>query len=268
MLGAIVGDIVGSIYEFDNIRTKEFPLFGRGCEFTDDSIMSLAVADALTRVGDTRDEEILKAAFIRSMKRLGKQYPHPMGGYGGRFGMWLFLEESVPYNSWGNGSAMRVSACGFAAKSLDDALNLARMSSEVTHNHPEAVAGAQVTAACIYLARNGKTREEIADYVARTYGECGLSIAELRETYRFTERCRDTVPQAIQAFLEASDFEDAIRNAISIGGDSDTLAAITGGIAEAFFGIPNDIRQKARSYLTPDLLEILDNFEASCGGGK
>lgn len=262
MIGAIIGDIVGSIYEFNNIKTKDFPLFGRGCTFTDDSIMTLAVAKALTEAGNGRDEATMKAAFIRNMKELARKYPNPMGGYGGRFSGWVMSEDSRPYNSWGNGSAMRVSPCGFAAASLEDALEFARISSEVTHNHPEAVAGAQVTAACIFLARHGESREKIAEYVERMYCKLDMSIDELRKTYRFTERCKDTVPQAIQAFLEAKDFEDAIRNAVSIGGDSDTLAAITGGIAGAFFGVPDSIFEQARKRITPDLLEILDGFNA------
>ena len=262
MFGAVIGDIVGSIYEFDNIRTKDFPLFGKKCAFTDDSIMTLAVANALLETGDVRDETVLKDACIRNMKELGGKYPWPMGGYGGRFSRWLRSDDSEPYNSWGNGSAMRVSPCGFAAVSMEEALELARFSAEVTHNHPEAVAGAQVTAGCIFLARSGASKADIRDYVVKTYCEMNQSVAELRVTNRFTERCRDTVPPAIQAFLEAEDFEDAIRNVISIGGDSDTLAAITGGIAEAFFGVPEDISQKAREYLTPDLLSILDAFES------
>ena len=263
MFGAVIGDIVGSIYEFDNIRTKDFPLFGKKCAFTDDSIMTLAVANALLETGDVRDETVLKDACIRNMKELGGKYPWPMGGYGGRFSRWLRSDESEPYNSWGNGAAMRVSPCGFAAKSLEDAENLARISAEVTHNHPEGVKGAQATAACIYLARTGNSPGAIRSYVTERYYPLDYTLDEIRPRYRFDDSCQGTVPQAIQAFLEAKDFEDAIRNAISLGGDSDTLAAITGGIAEAFFGVPDEIAAKAREYLTPELLNILDAFEAS-----
>ena len=261
MLGSIVGDIAGSIYEFDNIRTKNFPLFGEGCTFTDDTIMALAVAKSLLEIGDNRDEATVKAAFVRNMQAFGRAYPSPMGGYGASFGQWLRSRNPQPYNSWGNGSAMRVAACGFAAHSVEDARELARMSAEVTHNHPEAVAGAQITATCIFMAKNNCSQRAIAMHVEQTYCKLGKSIDELRETYSFTERCRDTVPQAIQAFVEATSFEDAIRNAVSIGGDSDTLAAITGGIAEAFFHVPNRIRSQARRFLTKDLLLVVDDFE-------
>ena len=261
MLGTVIGDIVGSIYEFHNIKTKRFRLFGERCEFTDDSIMALAVAKALLDVGDNRDEAVLQQAFIRSMQELGRKYPHPMGAYGNRFSQWLRSDNPTPYNSWGNGSAMRVAACGFAGKSLEDAEYLARISAEVTHNHPQGVKGAQAVAACIYLARTDNSPTAIQGYVESRYYPLTKTLDEIRPRYRFDDSCQGTVPQAIQAFLEAADFEDAIRNAVSIGGDSDTLTAITGGIAEAFFGIPEDIRKKAREYLTPDLLEILDDFE-------
>ena len=261
MLGTVIGDIVGSIYEFDNIKTKNFPLFDPKCEFTDDSIMALAVARALLDTGDSRDETTLKDAFVRRMQELGRKYPCPMGAYGGHFSEWLCLKDPKPYNSWGNGSAMRVAACGFAGKSLEDAEYLARLSAEVTHNHPEGIKGAQAAAACIYLARTGGNQAEIRSYVNERYYKLIQPLDDIRIYYKFDTSCQGTVPQAIQAFLEAKDFEDAIRNAISIGGDSDTLTAITGGIAEAYFGIPTEIKEKARGYLTPDLLGILDEFE-------
>ena len=262
MLGAVIGDIVGSIYEFSNIRTKDFELFNPRCEFTDDSIMSLAVAKALLDVGDQRREDALHGAFTRNMRAFAQWYPHPMGSYGGRFSEWLRSPYPEPYNSWGNGSAMRVSACGFAATSLSDALLLAKASAEVTHNHPEGIAGAQVTAACIYLAAHGKDKDFIRKYVQDTYGELGPDVETLRKTYQFTERCRDSVPPALQCFFESKNFEDCLRNVISIGGDSDTLGAIAGGIAEAYYGIPEDIAATARRYLTPHLLKVLDDFEA------
>lgn len=262
MIGVIIGDIVGSVYEFDNIKTKDFPLFSRECDFTDDSIMSLAVARALLECKGKRfEDETLKKAFAAYMKWYGRQYPYPMGGYGGRFGDWLRSCENEPYNSWGNGSAMRVAACGFAAKDLNEALRFAELSSSVTHNHPEAIAGAKAVAACIYMAKSGLDKEYIHQYVHRYYYPLDMSLDEIRKTYTFTERCKDTVPQAIQAFLEAKDFEDAIRNAISIGGDSDTIGAITGGIAEAYFGVSNDLRGDAESYLPDDLFYVLKKFE-------
>ena len=260
MIGAIIGDIVGSIYEFDNIKTKEFPFFGKGCNYTDDTLMTLAVAKGLLDVPNF-EEETLRQAFIRNMKELARKYPCPVGGYGGRFVSWVMSDDVKPYNSWGNGSAMRVSPCGFAASSLVEAQNLARLSAEVTHNHPEAVSGAQITASCIYLARIGESKEAIRNYVEQCYCKLDKTVSDYQRTYSFTERCSETVPPAIQAFLEASDFEDAIRNAVAIGGDSDTLAAITGGIAEAYYGVPENIRNHGRSYLSGELLDILDAFE-------
>ena len=223
MLGAIIGDIVGSVYEWDNIKTKDFPLFSEKGSFTDDTVMTIAVADALMK-GGTPDE------FIDSMKEIGRQYPN--SGYGGGFSNWLFSDDREPYNSWGNGSAMRVSPCGWVAKSLDEAEALAEKSASVTHNHPEGIKGAQATAAAIYLARTGTKKDKIKEYIESNYGyDLRRTLDEIRPVYRFNESCQETVPEAIIAFLESTDFEDAFRNAISLGGDSDTLAAITGSIA-------------------------------------
>lgn len=261
MLGAIIGDIAGSIYEFDNIRTKDFPLFSQGCDYTDDSIMTLAVACAL--LARQKDSSMdLSAAMVTEMQRLGRKYPFPMGSYGGRFGQWLRSTHPEPYNSFGNGSAMRVAACGFAASSLEEALELAEISAAVTHNHPEGIRGAQAAAGCIWLARNGADKAAIKAFVEDGFYRLDRTLDEIRPGYRFNESCQQTVPQAIQAFLEAADFEDAIRNAVSLGGDSDTLACITGGIAEAFFGIPQDIAETAKSYLPQDLSAILDECYA------
>jgi len=259
MLGAIIGDIVGSIYEFNNIKTKDFPLWSNGTTYTDDSIMSIAVAKAL--LVSNGSLPVFHDELITQMQSFGKKYPHPCGGYGARFSGWLFSDEPQPYNSFGNGSAMRVSACGFAASSLDEALVLAKYSSEVTHNHPEGIKGAQATAAAIYLARIGKTKDDIKQYIEDNFYALHMSIDEIRPIYSFNETCQETVPQAIQAFIESTSFEDAIRNAISIGGDSDTLTAITGAIAEAFYGIPDGIREKAISYLPDDLMSVVEEFE-------
>ena len=264
MVGVVIGDIVGSVYEFDNIKTKSFPLFSRWSDYTDDSIMSLAVAKAIMEYDayPNKDKDTLRLLLIDNMKRYGRRYPHPTGGYGGRFVGWLLSNDTKPYNSWGNGSAMRVAACGFAAKNLDEALKYAEISSAVTHNHPEAILGAKAVAGCVYLAKKGHSKAEIKDFIEKGYYTLDKTIDEIREDYKFTERCRDTVPQAIQAFLDSEDFEDAIRNAVSIGGDSDTIAAITGGIAEAFYGVPKQLSMVAIKYLPDDLLGILFDFES------
>jgi ADP-ribosylglycohydrolase len=255
MLGAIAGDIVGSIYEWNNIHTKDFPLFDEKCFATDDTIMTLAVADALLH-GGTPD------SFIDSMKRLGRLYPK--AGYGARFGAWLQSDDRKPYNSYGNGSAMRVSPCAWFAKSLEEAEALAESSAAVTHDHPEGIKGAQATAAAIDLARAGKSKAEIKDYIESKY-DYGLSrsLDEIRPFYSFNETCQKTVPEAITAFLESTDFEDALRNAISLGGDSDTLAAITGSIAEAFYGIPGSIATKTLSYMDDLLASHLKAWQAA-----
>lgn len=261
MLGAIVGDIIGSVYEFDRIKAKDFELFadyhGETCAFTDDTVMTLAVAQALL---DSRsDYRALSDNANRRMREIGRK--HPNCGYGGRFGMWVFLDDSQPYGSFGNGAAMRVSPVAFAASSMEEALFFSDEVTKISHNHSEGIKGARATAACVFLAKIGKGKDEIKEYVQANYYPLARSLDEIRPEYQFNETCQNTVPQAIQAFLEAEDFEDAIRNAVSLGGDSDTLAAITGGIAEAYFGIPDWLVRKAREYLTPDLLLILDRFE-------
>lgn len=257
MLGAIIGDIVGSRFEWNNIKSKHFDFLTYRCEFTDDSVMSLAVAQALLYCkGDNTN---LSALTVKSMQEVGRPYPNC--GYGGMFQQWMYSGDPKPYNSFGNGSAMRVSACGFIAKSVEEAKLLSRRVTEITHNHPEGIKGAEATAVCIFLARDGKNMLEIRDYVNAHYYPMNFTLDSIRDSYQFNETCQDTVPQAIMAFLESTDFEDAIRNAISIGGDSDTLAAITGGIAEAYYGIPTDIRKHALTFLDKRLLKILTDFE-------
>ena len=254
MLGAIIGDIVGSVYEWHNIKTKDFPLFSERCFFTDDTVMTIAVADGLMNGGSSDN-------FIDSLKKFGRLYPN--SGYGSGFRRWLFSNNREPYNSWGNGSAMRVSPCGWFAKSLDEAENLAETSAAVTHNHPEGIKGAQATAAAIYLARTDLTKDEIRDYIETKYRyDLHRTLDEIRPGYIFNESCQETVPEAIIAFLESTGFEDAIRNAISLGGDSDTLAAITGSIAEAAYGIPYDIREQALCYIAKDLRAIYAEWTA------
>ena len=250
MLGAIVGDIVGSIYEFNNHRSKAFPLFGGACDFTDDSVLTVAVADCLMNQGN----------YAEYIKNYARKYPNR--GYGGRFAQWIRFESMEPYNSWGNGSAMRVSSIGFAFNTLPLVLAESKKSAEVTHNHPEGIKGAQATAVAIYMARKGQTKEQIKAAIAKSFNyDLDRTLNEIRPIYKFSESCQETVPEAIIAFLESTDFEDAIRNGISLGGDSDTLTCITGGIAEAFYGgVPQDISEKALSYLPKEMREVVAEF--------
>ena len=256
MFGAIIGDIIGSIYEFDNIKTKDFPLFSQDCFFTDDTVMSCAVAASLV-YGDTRDINRYKEGLIALMHDIGNRYIRC--GYGDKFGIWIATKMKEPYNSYGNGSAMRVSPVIWYANSLEEAERLAKATAEVTHNHTEGIKGAVATAGSGWLARNGATKEEIARYIRRYY-DINFTVDEIRPTYKFNETCQGSVPQALVAFLESDSFEDAIRNAISIGGDSDTIAAITGAIAEAFYGIPYELKEKASIYLDGMLLGLAEQF--------
>ena len=252
MLGAIIGDIAGSVYEWNNIKTKDFPLLSRKCFFTDDTVMTVAIAEGIEKGGDKGD-------YVSSMKKYGKLYPD--AGYGGRFGNWLFSEDAAPYGSYGNGSARRVSPVAGAYDGIGQVEEKAALSAEVTHSHPEGIKGAQATAACIYLARTGSSKDTIREYVVRRYGyDLGRSLDQIRPEYRFNETCQETVPQAITAFLESTSFEDAIRNAISLGGDSDTLAAITGSIAEAAYGIPEELKERAFEFLDDRLGAVIRSF--------
>jgi ADP-ribosylglycohydrolase len=242
-------------------KTKHFELLNDKCFFTDDTVMTLAIAKAILH--SKSDYSDLSSLSIKYMQEVGRNYPSC--GYGGSFGLWVFSNNPKPYNSFGNGAAMRVSPVGFVAKSLDQAISLSKKVTEVTHNHPEGIKGAEATAVAIYLARNGYNINDIKNYIDKHYYKMNFTLDEIRDTYKFNETCQDTVPQAIMAFLESTSFEDAIRNAISIGGDSDTLAAITGGIAEACYGIPKEIRNKALTYLDKRLLNILLDFENKYG---
>lgn len=257
MLGAIIGDIVGSKYEFNNHRSKDFQLMDYKCFITDDTVMTLAIAKAL--LACHTDYFDLSSKTVECMQTLGRKYPN--AGYGGGFYNWLFATNPRPYNSYGNGSAMRVSACGWVGNSIEEVKFLSKKVTEVTHNHPEGIKGAEATAVAIYLAKTGSNILEIRDYINRNYYPMNFRLEDIRLTYEFNETSQGTVPQAIEAFLESKSFEDAIRNAISIGGDSDTLAAITGSIAEAYYGIPTEIRKHALTYLDEDLLQILIEFE-------
>ena len=258
MLGAIIGDIVGSRFEWDRIKTKDFEFFMRDCFITDDSIMTLAVAKAI--IESKKDPDILRENIARHLQEVGRPYPHC--GYGGKFYMWMYSDEPKPYNSYGNGAAMRVSPCGFAASSLEKAKMLSKIVTEVTHNHPEGIKGAEATTAAIYLAREGKSIPEIRDHIDKHYYPMNFTLDQIRPAYTFNETCQKTVPQAIMSFLESTGFEDAVRNAVSLGGDSDTLGAITGSIAEAYYGIPADICKSALHYLDKRLSAILNEFES------
>ena len=257
MLGAIIGDIVGSRFEWNNNRSKQFEFLTYKCSVTDDSIMSLAIAKALLE--SKADYSDLSENAVKYMQEIGRHYPDC--GYGGQFRKWIFSDDPKPYGSYGNGAAMRVSACGFVGNSLEETKQLSKAVTIVTHNHPEGLKGAEATAVAIFLARTGKSLLEIRDYITKNYYSLDFTLDGIRDNYEFNESCQDTVPQALEAFFESKNFEDAIRNAISIGGDSDTLAAITGGIAEAYYGIPTEIRKHALTFLDERLLKILVEFE-------
>lgn len=257
MIGAIFGDIVGSVYEFDNIKTKDFPIFSSLCDYTDDTVMTVALADALMQLDKTSDTEGFKNILVKSFHKYGKAYPY--AGYGSYFGLWLRNEWTEPYGSYGNGSAMRVSPVAWYARSLDETLALAKASAEVTHNHPEGIKGAVVTAGATYLARMGASKEQIRDFVCRYY-DMSFTLDEIRPSYRFNETCQATVPQAMQAFFESVSFEDAIRNGVSLGGDSDTLCAICGAVAEAYYGMSDGEIEKALSYLDGSMREVVKKF--------
>lgn len=260
MYGAIIGDIVGSPYEFDQgKKTKDFPLFDDGCGYTDDTVMTIAVAKALLASGLDADAEIMKQELIVQMHKWGHKYPY--AGYGMRFGEWIDAGDTKPYGSWGNGSAMRVSAVGWLYDSLERTREVARITAEVTHNHPEGIKGAESTAAIMFLARNGATKQEIKAYVTREFGyDLSRSLDEIRPTYHHTESCMETLPEAITAFLEGNSYEDVIRGAVSIGGDTDTLAAIAGAMAEAFYKVPSELKRRAEEFLEEDMLDVLDAF--------
>lgn len=257
MIGAIIGDIVGSRFEWNNIKNKEFELLNYKCFFTDDSIMSLAIAKAVLECKSDYTDLSKKAVYW--MQKIGRKYPNC--GYGGNFHDWIYSDNPSPYNSYGNGAAMRVSACGLAAKSIEEAIILSRKVTEISHNHPEGIKGAEATTVAIYLAKSGVNILDIRDYINDNYYPMNFKLDDIRDSYQFNETCQETVPQAIEAFLESNNFEDAIRNAISIGGDSDTLAAITGSIAEAYYGVPTGIRKHALTFLNEELLTILIEFE-------
>ena len=264
MYGAILGDIVGSPYEFDPIDTTDFKLITEESMFTDDSVMTIAVAEALMDSGKNPDEKDVKKRLINGFKAWGIMYP--FAGYGGRFHRWLFSDETKPYGSYGNGSAMRVSAAGWLYNTMDMTRKVARWTADVTHNHPEGIKGAEATAAAIFLARTGKSKQEIKDYIQKAFGyDLERTCDQIRPDYEFDETCQGTVPEAIVAFLDSKDYEDSIRLAVSLGGDADTQACITGGIAEAFYGMPKELIAQCRAKLPRDMRTVLDRFDDALG---
>ena len=261
MYGAILGDIIGSPYEFDRgSKSKDFPLFSKHSTFTDDTVMTLAVADALLDAQPDADLEWIRNRLIRGMQRFGEAYPH--AGYGGMFRHWLRAKDPQPYGSYGNGSAMRVSSVGWLYNDLDTVRRMARLSAEVTHNHPEGSKGAEATASVIFLARTDSTKAEIKAYIEENFHyDLSRTCDEIRPDYHHVESCQETVPEAITAFLEGESFEDVIRTAVSLGGDCDTLTCIAGSMAEAFYGVPEELKAECWKSLSEDLLEVLQRFD-------
>ena len=263
MLGAIIGDVAGSRFEWEPLKSKDFTLLSRdlGCRLTDDSVMTLAIADAiLSCAGDYSD---LGRRAVASMQALGRAYPQ--AGYGGRFAQWLTQEDPKPYHSYGNGAAMRVSPCGFAASSLEEAVALSRAVTEVTHDHPEAMKAAEAVASAIYLARTGATLPDLRAFIEANYYPIDFTLDQIRPDYVFDVSCQGSVPQAFASLFESTGYEDAIRNGISLGGDSDTIAAITGGMAQALYGVPADLRAQVLPCLDRRQRAIFDRFEAVFG---
>ena len=260
MYGAILGDIVGSPYEFDRSgKTKEFPLFVPESRFTDDTVMTLAVADAFLSLASHPSDDQILAALIKSMQHFGRRYSDI--GYGAKFLCWLLCDDPQPYGSWGNGSAMRVASAGWLFGDPDTVRKMARLSAVVSHDHPEAVTGAEAVASAVFLARTGSSKEEIKTYIQTHFCyDLSRSCDDIRPNYRHDVRCRGTVPEAITAFLEGCSFEDVIRTAVSLGGDCDTLTCIAGAMAEAYYGVPESLKDKVRQYLPPDLTDVLLRF--------
>ena len=261
MYGAILGDVIGAPFEFDRgNKSKEFPLFAERPDFTDDTVMTIAVCDGILKAGLDAGESEMKGSIVKAMHGWAEKYP--FRGYGGRFFDWLVKKSAEPYGSFGNGSAMRVSSAGWLFESLERTREVARWSAEVTHNHPEGVKGAESVAAAIWLSRNGKSKDEIKEYVAREFGyDLSRTCDQIRPTYRHVESCQETVPQAFAAFFEGNDFEDVVRTAVSLGGDSDTLTDIAAAMAEAFYGVPENLKEKAAEILPSDMRDVLKAFE-------
>ena len=264
MYGAILGDMIGAPYEFDRGgKTKDFPLFTEKSSYTDDTIMTVAVAEALLEVQNGVQTET-RDLLVRSLRKWGRKYPH--AGYGVRFSRWLRSSDPQPYGSYGNGAAMRVSAAGWLYGTLAMTRRMARRTAEVTHDHPEGIKGAEATACAIFMARTGSGKEEIREYICREFGyDLSRTCGEIRPGYRHVESCQETVPEAITAFLEGTGFEDVIRTAVSLGGDCDTLTCIAGSIAEAFYGVPAALEEACKARLPEDMREVLRRFDIARG---
>ena len=260
MYGAIIGDIVGSRFEFDRgNKSRNFELFGKGCEFTDDTVMTVAVAEALMDAGKDADEKTIKEALIRSLKKWGKKYPAV--GYGNRFINWVLSEDTKPYGSYGNGSAMRVSPAGWLYDSMERTREVARWTAEITHNHPEGIKGAESTAAAIFMARREASLAEISDYIVKEFGyDLSRTLDEIRPNYCHIEDCMNMMPQAFECFLESESYESCLRNVMYIGGDTDTLCAIAGAIAEAYWGVSVELMEQAGRYLSEDISDVICRF--------
>lgn len=265
MYGAIFGDVIGSRFEFDRGPwTKEFELFTDSCNFTDDSVMTIAIGEALMNAGKDADVEAIRRECIKSMKKWGKKYPH--SGFGGRFYSWVLSNEATPYGSYGNGSAMRVSAAGWLYDSIERTREVARTTAEVTHNHPEGIKGAECTAAVMFLARTGASKDEIKSYVTKEFAyDFSKTCDELRPLHRMDESCMDALPKALISFFEGESYEDVVRNAVSLGGDTDTIAAIAGAMAEAMYGMRVMIMGMGKSFLPAEMIEVLERFDEILG---
>ena len=261
MTGAIIGDIVGSRFEYHNIHTKKFCLFAPSCHITDDSILTMAVAKAL--VMSKEDFSDLAENTVSCLRELGRK---KFATYGKMFSEWLYTEKPKPYNSFGNGAGMRVSPVGFFARDLEECKTLARTVTAVTHNHPEGIKGGEAIASCVFKAKNGESKEEIRDFVNENYYNLDFTLEDLQKNYQWSSTCQGSVPQAIECFLESENFVDAIRNAISIGGDSDTIAAMSGSIAEAFYGIPKYLRRIAKWNCPRSMYKYVEMLEKRNGG--
>ena len=262
MYGALLGDMIGAPYEFDRSpKVKTFPLFSDNSQFTDDLVMTIAVAEALWDALLDATDDWTEYRLVTSMQKWGRKYPH--AGYGGRFRWWLQSKEPEPYGSYGNGSAMCVSAAGWLYETLKKTEHMAELTARVTHNHPEGIKGAVVTAGIIFLARTGATKDEIREYATGKGYDLSRTCDEIRPAYHHVESCQETVPEAITAFLEGSDFEDVIRTAVSLGGDCDTLTCIAGAMAEAFYGVPVELKKECEDRLPEDMTQVLDRFNES-----
>lgn len=267
MLGAIAGDIIGSVYEFTGQKLCDFEMLPKGSRFTDDSVMTVAVAHWLSHCDEEGNTDHSKGHLIRCMQTLGHEYP--FAGYGSSFNAWLWCDNPRPYNSWGNGAAMRVSPVGLYAETLDEALELAKISAEVSHNHPEGIKGAQAVASAVWMAKHGCTKDEIRDYImVRFHYDLMRTVDEIRPGYKWDVSCQGSVPESIICFLEGIDFEDVVRLAVSLGGDADTMACIAGSIAACVYPIPTWIENECKKILPPLLYNYMQMFESYIEHGR